>query len=272
MRRSALQRPDRFEQALLKGPAHAHGLSRRFHLGAQILIGIGKFVEGKTGHLGDDIVQSRFEAGGRIGQLYFIQRQANADPGRDCGNRIAGGFGGQGRGTGNSGVDFDQVILERSGIQRELDVAAAFHPQGPDQLQGAVPEHMVFPVRQGLGRADDDGVTCMDADRIQVLHVADRNRVVRSVSDHFIFNLFIAFDTLFDQYLADGRKVQASLQQLFQLCRIVREAAAGPAQGKGGPQNDRITDLFCRFPAFLQAVDNYGRQDRFTQADAKIPE
>ena len=203
MRRSALQRPDRFEQALLKGPAHAHGLSRRFHLGAQILIGIGKFVEGKTGHLGDDIVQSRFEAGGRIGQLYFIQRQADADPGRDCGDRIAGGFGGQGGGPGDSGVDFDQVVLERGGIQRELDVAAAFHPQGPDQLQGAVPEHMVFPVCQGLGGTYDDGVTCMNADRIQVLHVADRNCVVRSVPDHFIFNLFKAFDALFDQYLVD---------------------------------------------------------------------
>ncbi len=112
----------------------------------------------------------------------------------------------------------------------------------------------------------------MDADRIQVLHVADRNRVVRSVPDHFIFNLFKAFDTLFDQYFADRRKVQASLQQLFQLVRVVRETAAGPAQCIGGPQNDRIADLLCRFPAFLQAVDDYGRQDRFTQADAEIPE
>ena len=93
--------------------------------------------------------------------------------------------------------------MERSGIQRELDVAAAFHPQGPDQLQGAVPEHMVFPICQSLGGTYDDGVTCMDADRIQVLHVADRNCVVRSVPDHFIFNLFKAFDALFDQYLVD---------------------------------------------------------------------
>ena len=203
MRRSALQRPDRFEQALLKGPAHAHGLSRCFHLGAQVLVGIGKFVEGKTGHLGDDIVQSRFEAGRRIGQLYLIQGKADADPCRDCGDRIAGSFGGQGGGPGDSGVDFDQVVLERGGIQRELDVAAAFHPQGPDQLQGAVPEHMVFPVCQGLRGTYDDGVAGMDADRIQVLHVADRDRVVRSVPDHFIFNLFKAFDALFNQYLAD---------------------------------------------------------------------
>ena len=48
-------------------------------------------------------------------------------------------------------------------IERELHVAAAFHAERVDDVDGARPEHLVVRVRQRLARRDDDrvaGVQC----------------------------------------------------------------------------------------------------------------
>ncbi len=44
------QTADGFQQAFLKGPAHAHDLAGGFHLGAQPVVGVGELVKGETGH------------------------------------------------------------------------------------------------------------------------------------------------------------------------------------------------------------------------------
>ena len=175
MDRTHFQGPDSLQEAFLKGPSYAHGLAGGLHLGPQSPVRIGELVEGKAGHLGDHVVQGRLKAGRGIGQGDLLQGKAHADLGGDSGNGIAGGLGGQGRGPGYPGVDLDQVILKGERIQGELDIAASLHLQGPDHLQGRVPQHVVFLIRQGLGGAYHDGVSRMDAHGIQVLHTADRD-------------------------------------------------------------------------------------------------
>ena len=80
------------EQALFKGSAHAHGLAGGLHLGAQGVVGIGEFVEGETGHLGDHIVKGRFEGGAGIGKADFIQGHADTDFRGYPGDGVSAGF------------------------------------------------------------------------------------------------------------------------------------------------------------------------------------
>ena len=157
------QRADALEQTLFKGAADAHGFARGLHLGAETVVGVGEFIEGKPGHFGDHVVQRRLESRAGVGQTNLVQRHAHADLRGDPGDRIAGGLGGKSGGTGHSGVDLDEVILEGLGVQRELDIAAALDFQRPDQAQGGIPEHVILLVGQRLRRADHDGVAGVDA-------------------------------------------------------------------------------------------------------------
>ena len=112
MERADFKRTYAFEQALLKGPAHAHHLAGGFHLGAERIVGVRELIEGEAGQLGDDIVQGRLKGSGRVGQPNLVQGHAHADLGGDPGDRIAAGFGGQRRGAGDPGIYLDQIILE----------------------------------------------------------------------------------------------------------------------------------------------------------------
>ena len=69
----------------------------------------------------------------------------------------------------------------------------------------------------------------MDSDRIQVLHVADRERGVVCIAHDFVFDLFIALDAFFNQYLMDRGKLQGFFHYHFQFFRIVSKAASGAA-------------------------------------------
>ena len=107
MKSADFQRTDAFQQAFLKGPADAHHFPGGFHLGGQGVVGVGEFIEGEAGQLGHHVIQRGFKGSGGVGNLYLVQGHADADLGRDPGDGVAAGFGGQGGGTGDPWVDFD---------------------------------------------------------------------------------------------------------------------------------------------------------------------
>ena len=169
------ERAHRLQEALLHRAAHGHHLARRLHLGSELVRSVAELVEREAGDLGNHIVESRFEAGRRIGDADLVERKAHGDLGADAGDRIAAGLRRQSRRPRHAGIDLDQVVVEREGIERELHVAAAFDLQGTDQPQGAVAQQLILLVGQRLARSHHDRVARMDADRIDVFHIADRN-------------------------------------------------------------------------------------------------
>ena len=76
---------------------------------------------------------------------------------------VAGGLGGQSGGTGHTGVNLDDRVLEGLGIQSKLHVAAALDLQGGDDVQSGGAQHLELPVGQGLGGGHHDGVAGVDA-------------------------------------------------------------------------------------------------------------
>ena len=112
MAHAGFQRPDRLQQGFLHGPAHRHNFAGGLHLGIQGVVGIGELVKGEPGNLGHHIVKGGFKGRGGVGNADLVQAHAHGDFGGDPGDWVAGGLGGQGRGTGHPGVDLDEVILE----------------------------------------------------------------------------------------------------------------------------------------------------------------
>ena len=262
MVRADFQRPHRLEQAFLERSAHAHDLAGRLHLRGEPVGGAGELIERETRHFGDDIVQRRLKAGGRVGKQNLVQVHSHRNLRRHPRNGEAACLACQCRGARHAGVDLDDIILEGIGIQRELHVAAALDAETADDLQRAVAEHLIFAVGQRLAGADHHRVAGMHADRIEIFHIADHNRGVVRIAHDLVFDLLVALDALFHQHLVHRGKLQRVCHQCAEFRIACRKSAAGAAQGERRAQNHRVADLFRRRQSLLHRFCNLRGADR----------
>ena len=133
-----------------------------------------------------------------------------------------------------------------------------------DDVDGDLAQEMVFVVGQGLRRSDHDALAGVDAERVEILHVTDRDAVVVAVAHDFVFDLFPAAQRLLDEDLrGEGEGLAGHrLQFVF----VLAEAGTEAAQRVGGAQDDRIADL-ARGGAGLFDV---GRGVRLDRLDADL--
>ena len=80
--------------------------------------------------------------------------------------------------TTQPSVQLDNAILPGRRVKRIPDVAFADDALVSNNLQGSRAEHMVFVIREGLGRRDDDRVAGVGAERVKILHVAANDSVL----------------------------------------------------------------------------------------------
>src|SRR5699024_10760633 len=86
-------------------------------------------------------------------------------------------------------------------------------------------------------------VSCMNAYRVNVFHVADSNTVSGAVPHYLIFDFFPAGNTALNQNLPYTGKTKTVLQDLDQLFFIVGDTAAASSQSVSRTQYHRISDL-----------------------------
>ena len=106
----------------------------------------------------------------------------------------------------------------------------------------------------------------MNAHRVKVLNRADDDDVVAQVAHDFEFIFFPAEYRLFDQRFMDGRKIEATRENIEQFFAIIGNAAARAAQGETWPDDDGEAN----FAGKLQTIFEIVHQGRFgnIQADA----
>ena len=97
--------------------------------------------------------------------------------------------------------------------------------------------------------------------RSKVLHIADRNRGIRAVAHDFVLDLFKSFNTFFNKDLPNWRQSERVLHNRDEFFFVIRESAAGSAKRKGGPQHDRIADLFGDSQSFFNRFRHVRRED-----------
>ena len=263
-----LQGAHRLEQGLLDGASQRHDLTGRLHLGAQAAIGTSELVERPARNLGDDVVEHRLEhgprrAGDRI--AYLVEGETDGDLGGDLGDRVAGGLGGQRRGPRHPRVDLDDVVVERGGVQGELDIAPTLDTQCVDDGDRRVTQHLVLDVGEGLGGSEDDGVAGVHAHRVEVLHGAHHHGVPGTVSHHLVLDLLESGDRLFDEALIDRGEFQALAHHAHQICLVIADPATGTAQGVGGTHDEWVAESSADLDGLHHRVDDVGGRDRLAE-------
>ena len=83
----------------------------------------------------------------------------------------------------------------------------------------------------------------MDADRVQVLHVADGDGCVVLVADDLVLDLLEALDALFNQHLVNRGEGKTVSKQREELLLVVGKSAAGSAEGECRAKHNGIADL-----------------------------
>ncbi len=153
------------------------------------------------------------------------------------------------------------------GIDGELHVrAAGIDADLAQTCERAIAHHLIFAIGQRLRGRDGDRIAGVHAHGIEILDGADDDRVVRLVAHHFQLEFFPAEHALFDQDFVHRGKIQAALQNLFELFAIVGDAAAGAAEREARAQNHRIADARGE----LQAFFDRGHKLRLRQIQADL--
>ena len=238
---AGLHGAQRLLHRLGEAAAHGHGLAHGFHRGGEQSLGAGEFLEGEARHLDHDIIDGRLEGGRRhtgdvIGEL--VEGVAHGELGGDLGDGKARRLGGERRGARDPRVhlDDDQPPVQR--IDGELHVrAAGIDPDLAQHRDRGVAHDLVFLVGQGQRRRDGDAVAGMHPHGIDVLDGADDDAVVGAIAHDLHLELLPAEHRFLDQDRADGRGAQAPLDDILELGAVIGDAAAGAAEGEGGPDH-----------------------------------
>ena len=263
-----LERAGRLEDGALEVAVDAHDLARRLHLRAERAVRVDELVERPARELDDAVVEGRLEAGLRLlgdGVRDLIERVADGDLRRDLGDRVARRLRSERRGAADARVDLDDVVAVAVRVECVLRVAAAFDAELADDAERCRAEHLVLVVRQRLRRSDDDGIARVDADRVEVLHVADGDAVVVAVAHDLVLDLFPAGDAALDEHLADHGVRQALDDDLDELFLILGDAAAGAAHRVGRADDDRIPDLIGESHSRRHILDDRALGDRLAE-------
>ena len=275
MAHSGLQAPHALQHAFLQVAPDAHHFARSLHLGPQGIAGRCKLIKGEPRELRDNVVQARFHRRVSSGHRNLFQCHAHRDLRRHPRNRIPAGLAGQGGRTAHPGIDLDQEVLAAVRVQGELYVAAAFNLQFPDDLDGAVVQHLQVVVVQAQNRRHHHAVAGMHAHGVHVLHPADRDRLVVAVPHDLEFDLLVSADTLFDQHLVHRAQPEGVRPDFNQFFLVVGKSAAGAAQGEGRTQNHRVPDIQGRLLRLFQVVGNlagdYGLADALAHFLEQFP-
>mmetsp|Transcript_33962 Transcript_33962/g.66956 ORF Transcript_33962/g.66956 Transcript_33962/m.66956 type:complete len:788 (-) Transcript_33962:395-2758(-) len=248
--------------ALLQGPSDGHDLADRFHRGADLGGDPVEFGHVPPGNLGDDVVQARLEARlglFRHGVLDVREGDAQSELGGDERERVSRGLGGEGGGAGETGVHFDDAVIERFGVQRILDVALADDAEVADNIDSGLPEHVVLFVAERLAGRHDDRISRVHAEGIEILHVAHRHAVVGAVPHHLVLHLLPSLHGPFHQNLGGhGQGLGPHVQEHL---LGIADARPQPPEGEGGPDHEGVPDLFGGLARVGQVVHGVGLGD-----------
>ena len=239
----------------LEGTADGHNLADRLHGRTQFAVNALELAQIPAGNLADNIVECRLEEG-RSGLGYrvleFEQTVTQTQLGSHESQRIAGSLGGQRRRTRQAGIDLDDAVVFGIRVEGVLYVTFAHNADMADNLDGELAQLVVVAVRERLRRSHYDTLAGVDAQRVEVLHVADRDAVVVLVAHHLIFHFLPAFQALLDQNL--GREAQCLVTDDLQFFLIVTEAGTQTAQCVCRTDNDRISEVGGSLAGFVEGI------------------
>lgn len=173
---------DSLLERFLESTSDSHDFTDRLHGRADLAVDLaGKLGQIPLGNLRDDVVERGFKASGSgLGHSVGELREGVSESDLRSGirKRVSSSLGSERRGPGETGVDLNDTVFARSGVEGVLDIALADDAKMPDSLESDTSEHVVLIVGQSLRWSDDDGVSGVCAKRVKVLHVAANDGIL----------------------------------------------------------------------------------------------
>ncbi len=87
---------------------------------------------------------------------------------------------------------------------------------------GEFAQLVILRIGKRLRRSNNDTLAGMDAEWVEILHIADGDTVAETVTHHLIFDFLPAFETLLDEHL--GGEGKSLLSKTAEFVGIVAEA------------------------------------------------
>ena len=112
----------------------------------------------------------------------------------------------------------------------------------------------------------------MNADRIHILHRADRNRVTCLVADNLELDLFPTCNTLLNEDLCDRASSKTCTCCLVKFFLRICDTAACSSQCERRSDDYRKTDLLSELLSILDGSNNLGRDAGLTDGFHRILE
>ena len=260
-----LQGTDCFHKSPLKVMADTHNLTSSFHLSGKGSLSCDKFIKWKSRDLNDTVVKHRLETCvcfSSDGIRDLIQCISKCDLRCNLRDRVTSCLTCKCRGTAYTRVNLNNTVFEAVWFQCVLNVTSACDSKLCDNVQGRGTKHLVLFVSKSLGRSNYDGVSCVDTNRVNVLHVADSDAVSCAVTHYLILDFFPACDTALYQNLSNTGKTKTILQDLTKLVFIVGNSAAASAKSVSRTKNNRIANGIGKCKTILHRGNNLGSCNR----------
>ena len=190
--------------SLLEVATDSHHLAHRLHRRTEFLVNATELGEVPTWNLTNDIVEGWFEeCRGGLGDrvLQLEQAIAHTQLGSHEGERITRCLRCQCRRTAQAGVNLNDAIILALRVEGILHVALSHYTDVTHNLDRQCAQLVILAVGECLRRSDDDTLTRVNTERVEILHVTYGDTVVVLVAHNLIFNLLPSLETLLDEHL-----------------------------------------------------------------------
>ena len=232
--------PESLLQGFFKTASYGHHLSHTLHTGPQFSGHSFEFAQVPAGNFADHIVQGRLEEGRSASCDSILEFEKSISEREFCsheGEGIACGLGCKGGRTAQSGVHLDYPVVISVRAEGILHVTFSHYAYMSHYINGFLAQEMILPIGQSLGWSHDYALSGVDAEGVEIFHIADSDAVVIAVAHHLVFDFLPAFQGFFNQHLR--RKVEGFGHCLLQLVFIFAETGAQTSECIGGTHNYR---------------------------------
>mmetsp|Transcript_19069 Transcript_19069/g.37436 ORF Transcript_19069/g.37436 Transcript_19069/m.37436 type:complete len:775 (-) Transcript_19069:692-3016(-) len=244
---------------LLELSADGHNLTNRLHRRSERVSDTVELLKIPTRHLGDDVIKGRLEAcSGSLGDGVADHDEilSKSKLGGNICERVAGSLGSESGRAGETSIDFNNAVAHRGRVESVLNVTLTNDTKVANDLESGLTKHEVLIVGKSLRRGNDDRVTGVDTERVEVFHVTHGHTVVLAIANNFVLNLLPSAEILVDNNLVRCR--ECLLTQRHKLVHIFSETRTKTTKSEGGTNQNGKSNLLGSSLGLIHSVSRDG--------------
>ena len=247
-----------FLNQFLETTSDGHDFTYRLHAGTNLAAHTGKLGQVPTRNLADEVIQGWSHVC-RVSSSHLtnlVQGIAQGNLGSHEGQWVTRSLGSQGRRTGQTGIYLDDSVVVCLSVEGELDVALAHDVQVAHATDGDILQVFHLVLSEGAGRSHYNGLTCVDAQRVEVLHGSHGEAVVVRIADALELDFLPSLEALFHQHLRC--KGEGTLCYFYESLLIGADTGTQATQCIGRTDHDRVADAACSCDGIFHGLTSLG--------------